>query len=42
MPKRYEINDEQWRKIEGFLPGREGHVGVTAQDNRLFLNGVGY
>ena len=40
MPKRYEISDEQWEKIEGFLPGREECVGVTAQDNRLFVNGV--
>jgi putative transposase len=40
MPKRYEIDDEQWTKIEGFLPGQEGQVGATARDNRLFVNGV--
>lgn len=38
--KRYELSASQWRKIEGFLPGRPGHVGVTAKDNRTFVNGV--
>ena len=38
--KRYELSASQWRKIEGFLPGRPGSVGVTAQDNRQFVNGV--
>ena len=31
--KRYELSASQWRKIEGFLPGRPGTVGVTAKDN---------
>jgi transposase len=38
--KRYELSDAQWSKIEGFLPGRPGWVGVTAKDNRQFVNGV--
>ena len=38
--KRYELSASQWRKIEGILPGRKGSVGVTAKDNRLFVNGV--
>ena len=38
--KRYELSTSQWRKIEGFLPGRNGSVGVTAKDNCLFVNGV--
>ncbi|HVV68695.1 MAG TPA: IS5 family transposase [Patescibacteria group bacterium] len=38
--RRHELTDEQFKKIENMLPGREGHVGVTAQDNRLFINGV--
>ena len=37
---RCELSDRQWRRIEGFLPGRRGHVGVTAGDNRGFVNGV--
>ncbi len=38
--KRYELSASQWRKIEGSLPGRPGSVGVTARDNRGFVNGV--
>lgn len=38
--KRYELSATQWRMIEGFLPGRPGSVGVTAKDNRSFVNGV--
>jgi transposase len=38
--KRYELSASQWRKIAGFLPGRPGSVGITAQDNRRFVNGV--
>ena len=30
----------QWEKIKDFLPGRKQHVGRTAADNRLFVNGV--
>ena len=35
-----QINDSQWQQIEGLLPGRPGSVGVTAKDNRLFVDGV--
>jgi transposase len=38
--KRYELTASQWLKIEGFLPGHPGSVGVSAQDNRRFVNGV--
>ena len=38
--KRYELSALQWRKIEGFLPGRPDSVGVTAKSNRNFVNGV--
>ena len=34
------VSDEQWEKIQQLLPGREGHVGVTAKDNRMFINAV--
>src|SRR3982750_2270749 len=40
--RRYALRDEQWERIEGLLPGREGHVGVTANDNRLFVEAVLY
>ena len=37
---RYALRDDQWTKIEDFLPGRKGHVGGTAADNRLFVDAV--
>ena len=40
--RRYALRDDQWERIEGFLPGREGHVGGTAKDNRLFIEAVLY
>ena len=39
MRRRHEISDEDWVRVEHLLPGKEGDVGVTA-DNRLFLNAV--
>ena len=30
----------QWEKIKDLLPKRKEHVGRTAADNRLFVNGV--
>jgi transposase len=40
--RRYGLRDDQWERIKGLLPGREGHVGVTAKDNRLFIEAVLY
>lgn len=40
--RRYGLRDEQWERIKGWLPGREGHVGETAADNRLFVEAVLY
>ena len=40
MPSRYELSEAQWDAIKNFLPGRKEHVGRTAADNRLFVNGV--
>jgi len=40
--RRYALRDDQWDRIKDFLPGREGHVGVTAEDNRLFVEAVLY
>ena len=36
----YELSAAQWHRVESFLPGRPGWVGVMAKDNRTFLNGV--
>ena len=38
--KRHEMSAAQWSRVEGFLPGRPGPAGVTAKDNRIFVNGV--
>jgi transposase len=40
--RRYGLHDDQWDRIKDLLPGREGHVGVTAKDNRLFVEAVLY
>ena len=40
--RRYALRDDQWDRIKDFLPGREGHVGGTARDNRLFVDAVLY
>ena len=40
--RRYGLRDDQWERIKDFLPGREGHVGGTAADNRLFIEAVLY
>jgi hypothetical protein len=40
--RRYALRDDQWDRIKDFLPGREGHVGGTAADNRLFVDAVLY
>ena len=39
---RYALRDDQWAKIKDVLPGRDGHVGGTAADNRLFIDAVIY
>jgi transposase len=40
--RRYALRDDQWERIQDLLPGREGHVGVTAADNRRFVEAVLY
>jgi len=42
MTRRYALRDDQWERIKDSLPGRQGHVGVTARDNRLFVEAVLY
>ena len=38
--RRYALRDDQWERLREMLPGRTGHVGVTARDNRLFVEAV--
>jgi transposase len=40
--RRYALRDDQWDRIRDLLPGREDTVGVTARDNRLFVEAVLY
>jgi transposase len=37
---RHAIPDEHWERIKDLLPGKTGDPGVTAKDNRLFLDAV--
>ena len=40
--RRCALRDHQWERIKDLLPGQDGHVGVTAKDNRLFIEAVLY
>ena len=40
--RRYALRYDQWNRIKDMLPGRAGTVGVTATDNRLFVEAVLY
>src|ERR1700749_685138 len=42
MMRRFGLRDDQWERIKDLLPGREGSVGVTSRDNRLFVEAVLY
>jgi len=37
---RFVVNDETWAKVAALLPGKASDRGVTARDNRLFLETV--
>ena len=39
MPRTI-LTDEQWERIGPLLPGKASDCGVTAKDNRSFLEGV--
>lgn len=34
------VRDEQWKRIEDLLPGKKSDCGVTAKDNRQFVEAV--
>jgi transposase len=38
--RRHEITDDRWERIKDLLPGQAGDPGVTAKDNRLFVDAV--
>ena len=39
MPRKV-LRDDQWQKIADLLPGKASDPGVTAKDNRLFVEAV--
>ena len=38
--RRCALRDDQWDRIKDILSGREGHVGGTAANKRLFMEAV--
>ena len=40
MRHRHAISDDGWERVRALLPGQPGDPGVTARDNRLFLDAV--
>jgi transposase len=38
--RRFELTDEQYRRIAHLLPGKPGDPGATARDNRLFMDAI--
>ena len=40
MVSRYRLRDDQWVRIKELLPGKASDRGVTACDNRLFVEAV--
>jgi transposase len=38
--QHYSLRDDQWERVHSLLPGRAGHVGATARNNRLFIDAV--
>jgi transposase len=38
--RRHEIKVDDWDRIKDLLPGQPRDPGVTAKDNRLFINAV--
>lgn len=39
---RYALRDDEWERMRHGLPGCEGPFGVTAVDDRLFVDAVLY
>ena len=40
LRRRFELSDEQWRRVESLLPGQPGSSGRSGGNNRLFLDAV--
>ena len=42
MAGGYSLMNDQWERIKNLLPGREETAGVSAKDNRLFVDAALY
>lgn len=42
MIHRHALRDDQWERIKHLLPDQESDIGVTAQDNHLFVEAILY
>jgi len=40
MQLRHTLRDDQWERIKDALPGKQSDRGVTARDNRLFIDAI--
>jgi putative transposase len=40
MATKRELRDDQWDRIKGIVPGKEGDAGRRGEDNRLFVDAV--
>ncbi len=38
--QRFVVSDILWQRLEPHLPGKASDAGITAQDNRMFLEAV--
>lgn len=37
---RFFLREDQWKRLKGLLPGKDGDPGRSAYDNRLFLEAI--
>lgn len=40
IPRRHELTDEQWEKLEPLLPPQKPHTGRPSKDHRTIVNGI--
>ncbi len=38
--RRHELTDEQWEKLQPFLPPQKPHTGKPSEDHRRIINGI--
>ena len=42
MTKSHALRDDKWERIKDILFSQPGDIGITAKDNRLFVEAVLY